>query len=160
MDAIKAIATELGEIGGMLLLVGAWAGDSDLLDDPQIRGRLSLSELNVYAIRTNADKSLWQKLLKSWESALEPYLPDTPRSALSRDYARYLYERTQGYVGDLAKCLARATATAIADGRCQLEAEDLVAARLSQRARDHEGSSDSVAHRPESKRASRSRDVG
>jgi hypothetical protein len=48
LDAIKAIATELGEVGGMMILVGAWTGaDSDLLDDPQIRGRLSLHQLDV-----------------------------------------------------------------------------------------------------------------
>lgn len=58
LDAIKAIATELGEVGGMMILVGAWTADSDLLDDPQVRGRLSLHQLDVYSIGSNQDRAL------------------------------------------------------------------------------------------------------
>src|SRR5699024_11264398 len=117
LEAMNAMATELGEVGGMMLLVGAWTGDSDLLDDPQVRGRLSLHQLDVYSIGSDQERALWQRLLKAWEDKIERFLPGMETGDLSQSSARYLYERTQGYVGDLAKCLSQATSRAIRDGR-------------------------------------------
>lgn len=149
LDAIKAIATELGEVGGMMILVGAWTADSDLLDDPQIRGRLSLHQLDVYSIGSNQERALWQRLLKVWEDKIEWFLPGMDTGDLSQSAARYLYERTQGYIGDLAKCLSQATSRAIRDGRDTIVNDDLKMVRLSARAHDHElGSGTTGRHRP------------
>lgn len=149
LDAIKAIATELGEVGGMMILVGAWTADSDLLDDPQIRGRLSLLQLDVYRIGSNQERALWQRLLKAWEDEIEQFLPGMDSGDLSQSAARYLYERTQGYVGDLAKCLSQATSRAIRNGRDTIVKDDLKMVRLSARAHDHElGSGTTGRHRP------------
>ena len=138
LDAIKAIATELGEVGGMMILVGAWTGDSDLLDDPQVRGRLSLHQLDVYSIGSDQERALWQRLLKAWEDKIERFLPGMETGDLCQSSARYLYERTQGYVGDLAKCLSQATRRAIREGRDTIVNDDLKMVRLSARAHDHE----------------------
>ncbi|MDN5876191.1 MAG: TniB family NTP-binding protein [Brevibacterium sp.] len=149
LDAIKAIATELGEVGGMMILVGAWTADSDLLDDQQIRGRLSLHQLDVYSIGSNQERALWQRLLKAWEDKIERFLPGMETGDLSQSAARYLYERTQGYVGDLAKCLSQATSRAIREGRDTIVNDDLKMVRLSARAHDHElGSGTTGRHRP------------
>lgn len=149
LDAIKAIATELGEVGGMMILVGAWTGDSDLLDDPQVRGRLSLHQLDVYSIGSDQERALWQRLLKAWEDKIERFLPGMETGDLSQSSARYLYERTQGYVGDLAKCLSQATSRAIREGRDTIVNDDLKMVRLSARAHDHElGSGTTGKRRP------------
>lgn len=152
LDAIKVIATELGEIGGMMCLVGSWSGASDLLDDPQVRGRLSLHELDTYKIGSKLDRALWQRLLKAWELQIQQFLPGLRSGDLSQTAARYLYERTQGYVGDLAKCLSTATGCALRAQRATLIADDLAQARLSARAGDHDGT-DSATTRKQSKSA-------
>lgn len=134
LDAIKATATELGEAGGMLLLVGAWTQSRDLLEDPQIQGRLDLHEFSVYGSDSESQRQDWQLYLRYWELALCPYLPELPHGLLTSRWAGRILSRTQGYLGDATACLAAATRQALSQERLTLVEADLDAARLSKRA--------------------------
>ncbi len=138
LDALKHLGTEIGELDGCLVLVGAFSADSDLLNDPQIRGRLQLHSFAPYGSADDADRRAWQQLLKNWESALAGYLPEIHAGDLARRWAGLLHLRTQGYVGDVASCLSHATELALACGRSALSQDDLERARVSQRAADGE----------------------
>lgn len=133
LDAIKATATELGEAGGMLMLVGAWTQSRDLLEDPQIQGRLDLHEFSVYGADSRDQRQDWQLYLRNWELALRPYLPGLQHGLLTSQWAGRVLSRTQGYIGDATACLAAASRAALSQGRVNLAESDLEAARLSKR---------------------------
>lgn len=138
LDAIKTTATQLGELGGMLSLVGAWfsADNRDLLEDPQIESRLDLHEFSTYHATTRSERATWQRYMANWEASLRCYLPDLPEGTLTSTWAGRIYTRTQGYAGDTAMLLCGASRNAILQGRTRLLAGDLDSVRLSQRAQD------------------------
>lgn len=138
LDALKQINTELGELGGTLVLVGANLTDGPALMDPQIRGRLYEHRLAPYTLTTPEDMGQWQQLLAEAEDRLRPYLPDLPQDCLPKELAGQIYKRTQGFVGDVSTLLAGATFHALRDGRTRLEPHDISEVQLSQRAIDGE----------------------
>lgn len=138
LDALKQINTELGELGGTVVLVGANLTDGPALSDPQIRGRLYEHHLRPYSLASPDEKAQWQQLLGDAESQLRHYLPDMPRDLLPTQLAGPTYKRTQGFIGDVSTLLAGATSNALRHGRSQLEASDISQVRLSQRAHDGE----------------------
>lgn len=135
LNAVKHLNTELGEVGGVLMLVGAELTGGDVLSDPQIRGRLSEHTLAPYEVDTATGRAQWQRFLKNCEDLLLPYLPDETVGLFSSRLAGYLWRRTQGYVGDTTRLLIDATATAIEAG-APLDHAILDPMWVSQRAQD------------------------
>lgn len=135
LNALKHLNTELGELGGVLVLVGANLTGGDVLADPQIRGRLAQHSFAPYEIDTSEGRRLWQRFLKSAEAVLLPYLPDNTTGDLASGLAEYLWIRTTGFVGDASRLLVEGTANAITSGR-PLDRSILDPIGLSQRARD------------------------
>ena len=135
LNAVKHLNTELGEVGGVLMLVGAELTGGDVLSDPQIRGRLSEHTLDPYEVDTATGRAQWQRFLKNCEDLLLPYLPDEQAGLFSSRLAGYLWRRTQGYVGDTTRLLIDATAAAIETG-APLDHAILDPIWVSQRAQD------------------------
>ncbi len=135
LNAVKHLNTELGEVGGVLMLVGAELTGGDVLSDPQIRGRLSEHTLNPYEVDNSTGRAQWQRLLKNCEDLLLPYLPEHEPGLFSSRHAGYLWRRTQGYVGDTTRLLIDGTAAALATG-APLDRALLDNILLSQRAQD------------------------
>ena len=135
LNAVKHLNTELGEVGGVLMLVGAELTGGDVLSDPQIRGRLSEHTLAPYEVDTATGRAQWQRFLKNCEDLLLPYLPDETVGLFSSRLAGYLWRRTQGYVGDTTRLLIDATAAAIEAG-APLDHAILDPIWVSQRAQD------------------------
>lgn len=135
LNAVKHLNTELGEVGGVLMLVGAELTGGDVLSDPQIRGRLSEHTLAPYEVDTATGRGQWQRFLKNCEDLLLPYLPNEEAGLFSSRLAGYLWRRTQGYVGDTTRLLIDATAAAIETG-APLDHAILDPIWVSQRAQD------------------------
>ena len=156
LNAVKHLNTELGEVGGVLMLVGAELTGGDVLSDPQIRGRLSEHTLAPYEVDTATGRAQWQRFLKNCEDLLLPYLPNEEAGLFSSRLAGYLWRRTQGYVGDTTRLLIDATAAAIEAG-APLERAILDPIWVSQRAQDAQIDAirSKTARRAATRRASR-----
>ena len=64
LDYIKFLNTELGEVNkGTVILVGAHLESTAILDDPQIRARLTTMTIDAFQISTVENKAAWQDLL-------------------------------------------------------------------------------------------------
>ena len=64
LDYIKFLNTELGEINnGTVILVGANLESTAILDDPQIRARLTTMTVDAFKISSIENKAAWQDLL-------------------------------------------------------------------------------------------------
>lgn len=136
LDALKHLATELGSLGGGMLLVGAFAQHPDVVLDPQLRARVRIHHFGAYEVETVSGRQAWQRLLKNWEERLLPYLPDLQPGLLSQRSAGALFEHTQGFVGDVAVCLADATRGALQESSRTLDTAALRRGRISQRGAD------------------------
>lgn len=137
LNAVKHLNTELGELGGVLVLVGANLTGGDVLEDDQIRGRLAQHAFDAYEIDTIDGRRNWQRFLKACEATLLPYLPGNQQGDFSQKHSSYLWIRTQGFVSDAARLLIDATAQALPAGRA-LDRETLGSVVLSKRAQDGE----------------------
>jgi len=143
LDYLKFLNSELGEAGGTMVLVGADLKNGALHADPQIEGRLQRFALAPYEITTPGGQHAWQSFLKDAERILLPYLPGATPGLLAQEHAAYIWQRTQGYVGDTATLLTEALLTAL-DSRSTLTREHLAAVTLSERA--HHAEADIAAH--------------
>lgn len=135
LNAVKHLNTELGEAGGCMVLVGADLARGEALADPQIRARLSETDLHPYGAQSTEERRQWQRFLKSCENVLLPYAPGAEPGLFASQYAGYLWTRTQGYVGDTATLLVDALHGAISDNSV-LSRVHLDGVRLSERAQD------------------------
>lgn len=135
LNALKHLNTELGELGGVLVLVGANLAGGDVLADPQIRGRLAQHTFRPYEIDTEAGRRNWQKFLKAAEANLLPYLPDNSPGDFASGLAEYLWIRTTGFIGDASRLLIEGAAHALTIGE-PLARAALDRVVLSQRAQD------------------------
>ena len=136
LNAVKHLNTELGELGGVLVLVGAELSGGEALSDPQIRGRLAEHALPIYEAGTEGERREWQRFLRSCEAQILAYVPDGQPGVFADRPAGYLWDRTGGFVGDTARLLIDATSQAIIEAR-PLNRSHLDAVRLSERATDH-----------------------
>lgn len=137
LDAVKHLNTELGELGGVLMLVGANLAGGDVLDDPQIRGRLAPHSFDPYEIDSELGRRTWQRFLKGCETVLLPHLPYNEAGDLAKKHSAFVWVRTQGVIGDASRLLIEATAQALREGQA-LDRTILAGVRLSQRAQDNE----------------------
>ena len=143
LDYLKFLNTELGELGGTLLVVGANLDRSPIHLDPQIAGRLDRHHLHPYEISTSKGRREWQTFLKAAEELLLPYLPNCRQDTFSREHAGYIWRRTQGFVGDTATLLSGALLNAVDAGADSITRADLDSVSLSARA--HAAEADLVA---------------
>lgn len=132
LDYLKFLNTELGELGGTLVLVGAHLTSGPILTDLQIEGRLRKLTFTPYSIDTRTGQGEWQAFLKGAEALLLRYLPNAASGAIANVHAAYVWKRTQGYIGDTARLLTEATFLTLKDGskaitRCHLDAVALSA---------------------------------
>lgn len=135
LNAVKHLNTELGEQGGVLVLVGADLIGGDVLADPQIRGRLAQFTFQPYEIDTDTGRRQWQAFLKAAEELLLPYLPSNTAGDLSSRLAEYVWIRSTGFVSDASRLLVDGVAAALSAGEA-LDREVLDHVVLSQRACD------------------------
>lgn len=109
LDYLKFLNTELGELGGTLVLVGAHLEGGPLYQDPQVAGRLDKITLAPYEITTVQGRTDWQQFLRGLEDQLLPYFDTIPAGTFSRELAGHVWRRTQGYVGDTFRLLVQAS---------------------------------------------------
>jgi hypothetical protein len=134
LDFLKYLNTELGELGGTMILIGADLHDSPIYLDPQINSRLERVTLHPYGFGTEEEKRDWQRFLKDAEAVLLPYFDCAPAGVFARDLAGHIWRRTQGYVGDTALLLTEALLAAFDDGSETITTDHLDAVPLSARA--------------------------
>ncbi len=134
LDFLKYLNTELGELGGTMILIGANLHESPLYLDPQINSRLERITLAPYDFTTSDGQRDWQRFLKDAETVLIPYFDCAPHAVFSRDLAGHIWRRAQGYVGDTALLLTEAVLHAFESGDDTITTDHLDAVPLSARA--------------------------
>jgi hypothetical protein len=134
LDHVKHINTELGLIGATLILVGANLEDGDLVNDPQIAGRLNLQKFPRYGIDTVAEMRVWQGIVRRLEILVRDHLPAGKPGMLYLELPGELWHRTQGYFGDLTDLVSQATLAASNDGTHRILQRHLDRVELSERA--------------------------
>lgn len=137
LDYIKFLNTELGEVNnGTVILVGANLESTTILDDPQIRARLTTMTVDAFQISTIEKKAAWQDLLATASNRPLQHLPDAVPDLFVTTLAHHIWRRTQGFVGEVAKLVAGSVLDAIHDRRSVITHDDLDAVKLSDRSVD------------------------
>ena len=134
LDFLKYLNTELGELGGTMILIGADLHESPIYLDPQINSRLERLTLTPYPLTGEEDMRTWSRFLKDAEGVLLPYFDCAPAGVFSRQHAGHIWRRTQGYVGDTALLLTQALLAAFDDGSDTITTAHLDDVALSARA--------------------------
>ncbi|ANS79329.1 putative ATP/GTP-binding protein [Serinicoccus hydrothermalis] len=137
LDYIKFLNTELGErCNGTVVLVGAHLDSTTILDDPQIRARLTTMKVGAFQITTVDERAAWQKLLQTAEERPLAHLPDATPGLFVSGLAHHMWQRTQGFVGEVAKLVAGSVLDAVRDRRSIITRDHLDAVTLSERSID------------------------
>ncbi len=137
LDYIKFLNTELGEISnGTVVVVGSDRASKAILDDPQIRARLTVLSLEAFKIATVKEKAAWQDLLSTAAERPLQHLPDASPDLFITQLAQHIWRRTQGFVGEVAKLIAGSVLDAVHDRRSVITHDDLDAIKLSERSID------------------------
>lgn len=134
LDYLKFLNTELGELGGTMVLVGAHLEGGPLYQDPQITGRLDKIALAPYEITTVGGRADWQQFLRGLEEMLLPYFDTVPAGTFSRELAGHIWRRTQGYVGDTVRLVTHAMLDGFDDAQDEVTRDLLGQVPLSARA--------------------------
>jgi hypothetical protein len=153
LDHLKHINTELGQSGATLVLIGADLGGSDLINDPQIAGRLTLHEVPKYEIDSIEERKIWQRIVRQLESRVLPHLSTGEPGMLFMQLPGELWLRTQGYLGDLTDLVGQATIAAIEDGTHRIHRRHLDAVELSVRAEKDRREKEASQRRSQGSRA-------
>lgn len=137
LDYVKFLNTELGErCNGTVILVGANLDSTSILDDPQIRARLTTMTISAFQITTVDERAAWQELLHTAEERPLGHLPDAEPGLFVTRLAHHMWQRTQGFVGEVAKLVAGSVLDAFDDRRSTITRDDLDAVTLSERSVD------------------------
>ena len=137
LDYIKFLNTELGEVSnGTVVLVGAELQSTAVLDDPQIRARLTTMTVGAFEITTVETKAAWQDLLATAAERPLQHVPEAAPDLFVTKLAQHIWRRTQGYVGEVAKLVAGSVLDAVHDRRSVITHDDLDAVKLSERSVD------------------------
>jgi len=137
LDYIKFLNTELGEVkNGTVILVGAHLQSTAILDDPQIRARLTTMTVDAFEISTIEKKAAWQDLLATATDRPLQHLPGAAPDLFITQLAQHIWRRTQGFVGEVAKLVAGSVLDAVHDRRSVITHDDLDAVKLSERSVD------------------------
>lgn len=126
LDYIKFLNTELGEVhNGTVILVGANLPNTAILDDPQIRARLTTMTVGAFEISTVEHKAAWQDLLATAADRPMQHVPDAAPDLFVTTLAQHIWRRTQGFVGEVAKLVAGSVLDAVHDRRSIITHDDL-----------------------------------
>ena len=137
LDYIKFLNTELGErANGTVILVGADLQSTAILDDPQIRARLTTLTVDAFQITTIEQKAAWQELLSTAEDRPMQHLPDSEPDLFVTRLAQHVWRRTQGFVGEVAKLVTGSVLDAVHGRRSVITHDDLDAVPLSDQSID------------------------
>lgn len=157
LDYLKFLNTELGELGGTMVLVGAHLEGGPLFQDPQITGRLDKITLAPYEITTLQGRRDWQRFLSQVEDVMLRYFDTVAPGTFSHELAGYVWRRTQGYVGDTVRLLANALLTGFDDAEETVTRDLLQGVALSARAATAEADLVAAATAPSNRRSHRSK---
>ncbi|WP_256838927.1 TniB family NTP-binding protein [Ornithinimicrobium faecis] len=152
LDYLKFLNTELGELGGTMVLVGAHLEGGPLYQDPQVAGRLDKITLAPYKIDSLEARRDWQQFLRGLEEVLLPYFDTVPAGVFSQELAGHVWRRTQGYVGDTVRLLAGALLAGFDDSQDLMTRDLLQAVALSARAAAAEADLVTAAAAPSNRR--------
>lgn len=136
LDYLKTLNSELGFLHGTILFVGPNLESTPIFDDPQIRARLRLFNIDPFEIESDEGRREWQEFLKGCESLLGQYLPKAAPGVLSSQQSAFIWFRCQGFVGDAATLLSGALISVLRRGGRTITREDLLDVPLSARAED------------------------
>lgn len=137
LDYVKFLNTELGEVNnGTVILVGANLPSTAILDDPQIRARLTTLTVGAFEIITVENKAAWQDLLATAADRPMQHVPEAAPDLFVTTLAQHIWRRTQGFVGEVAKLVAGSVLDAVHDQRSVITQDDLDAVTLSERSLD------------------------
>ena len=70
LDYLKFLNTELGELHGTLVLVGAHLDGGPIVTDPQIEARLHLLHLHPFGIEAREEQVAWKRFLRDADATL------------------------------------------------------------------------------------------
>lgn len=138
LDYLKSLNSELGFLGGTMILVGADLTDTPILADPQIRGRLRLFEISPPEISSIPGRREWQRFLRGAEEILLPFLPTCQPTIFSSQWPGLVWQRTQGYFGDAARLMNGSLMNALNRRAKTIAEKDIQQVHLSQRALDEQ----------------------
>jgi hypothetical protein len=134
LDHIKHMNTQIGDLGGTLIVAGANLAGGAFSTDPQIRGRLQTRKIGTYEAHGLDELREWAQIVREFEVALLPHLPAGKPGMLFEDLLGELAYRTQGYVGDLHKLVHEAALAAMRDGSHTIRRSHVNAVILNDRA--------------------------
>lgn len=138
LDYLKFLNTELGSLNGTLLLVGADLRESDITTDPQIQARLRTFYLDPFRIKDAASAKAWQRFLHGAEQVLLPVVPWIAPGTFSATHAKTIWDRTQGFPGDVTQLLADVILDVATHHLDEVTTDHLNAITLSDRAMQRE----------------------
>ncbi|MCV7719389.1 TniB family NTP-binding protein [Micrococcus luteus] len=156
LDYLKYLNTELGELGGTMILVGANLEDSDVYADAQIATRLAPLQLRPHAIFPVSERARFQAMLRGVEERFMCHLDTATAGTLTNELAGEIWRRTQGYLGDVHRLITTVILEAFDAGEDTITRERLRTVPLSARATAAEASLPEAepqrSHRSENKR--------
>jgi hypothetical protein len=117
LDHIKHMNTQIGDLGGTLIVAGANLRGGEFATDPQIRGRLQTRTIRTYEANSPDELKELAIIVRRLEVRLLPHLPAAKPGILYETFLGELAYRTQGYIGDLR--------TLVLNDRAQAAAEEL-----------------------------------
>lgn len=147
LDYLKTLNSELGFLHGTMVFVGPNLEAAEIFEDPQIRGRLRILNLEPAEIASEHGRRAWQQFLHGCEEILLPYLGRAEPGTFSSKHAAYIWHRTQGFVGDTGALLTGAIISCLRRGGRTITREDLVDIELSARALDAQLELERLNHR-------------
>ncbi|MGC5049707.1 TniB family NTP-binding protein [Micrococcus porci] len=163
LDYLKYLNTELGELGGTMILVGANLEDSDVYADAQIATRLAPLQLQPHSITHISDRARFQAMLRGVEETFMAHLDTATAGTLTNELAGEIWQRTQGYLGDIHRLITTVILDAFDAGEDTITRERLRAVPLSARAMAAEASLREAApqrsRRAENKRKSKAASI-
>jgi|GEM_PF-401246 len=140
LDYLKYLNTELGELGGTMIVVGANLEESDVYADAQIATRLASLQLQPHAISQVGDRARFQAMLRGIEETFMSHLDTASSGTLTNELAGEIWYRTQGYLGDIHRLITTVILEAFDAGEDVITRERLRAVPLSARAAAAEAS--------------------
>jgi Bacterial TniB protein len=134
LDHIKHMNTQIGVLGGTLIVAGANLRGGEFATDPQIRGRLQTRTIRTYGAGSQEELKELAAIVYPLEVALLPHLPAAKPGILYETFLGELAYRTQGYIGDLQKLVHQAALAGMRDGSCTIHRRHIDAVILNDRA--------------------------
>lgn len=134
LDHIKHMNTQIGDLGGTLIVAGANLRGGEFAMDPQIRGRLQTRTIRTYDAGSQEELRELAAIVYPLEVALLPHLPAAKPGLLYETFLGELAYRTQGYIGDLQKLVHQAALAGMRDGSYTIRRRHIETVILNDRA--------------------------